>query len=118
MESKMSKKFSPSETYKFFLYDPLGEGLSFYESSEDRDAAAKEIIPEGYIDPDIGTWDDDVEGIFAGEVTHLIQQTNLINRPADDQLDEFNYDDSGEHWPQEWEYKCNYELKPIKGGRE
>ena len=111
----MTQKRSPSQTHRFFLYDPLGEGFAFFKSPEEREAAAKRIIPE-YVDPDFGTWDEDVEEMFAGEVTHIVQQADSIDRPARDQLDKFNYDESGEHWPPEWDYKCNYELKPVKGG--
>jgi hypothetical protein len=100
---------TPSATYRFGLYDPLGDGVVFYKTAEDRDKAA-EIAIEGYLD-DV-EWDEGVKGILAFDVTHRVSEVDILERKGE--LDDDGYDENGEHWPSsEVDMKCNYRLMPI-----
>lgn len=98
---------SASEQYRFFIYDPAGWGFQYYRTAEDRDAARGTII-QSYLDDG---WDEEVENVIAGEVTHTCQKTEVEKRP--DQLDEDGQDADGNYWAEEWDEKCNYDLIPL-----
>lgn len=98
---------SASEQYRFFIYDPAGWGFQYYRTAEDRDAARGTII-HSYLDDG---WDEEVENVIAGEVTHTCQKTEVEQRP--DQVDEEGYDADGNYWAEEWDCKCNYDLLPL-----
>jgi hypothetical protein len=100
-------KRRPSAEYKYFLYDPEGEGMVFFKSIEDREIAAKRSISE-YLDD---TWNEDVGRVVAGEVTHAATQNN-ITKP-EGKIDDEGIDESGEYWSGEIDYKCNYELVKL-----
>lgn len=100
----------PSKENRFFLYDPEGDGISFFPTAKERDEYAAKIIPD-YCDD---TWSEEVEFVIAGEVTHTAQEVDRVDRPPEDQLDENGCDQEGEYWPHGWDWRCNYVLKPIK----
>lgn len=96
-----------SEEFRFFIYDPEGWGFKYYRTPEDRDAARGTII-QAYLDDG---WDEGVEGVVAGEVTHICHKTEVEKRP--DQVDEDGLDADGNYWAEEWDEKCNYDLIPL-----
>ena len=110
MSQKLEKQYSPHPEFRFWLYDPEGDGMVYYRSAEDRDADAEEAI-SGYLDD--GYWSEEVENVCVGEVTHIASEVNRVNRPDDDQIDEDGCDESGRYWNQDIDYICNYELLPI-----
>jgi hypothetical protein len=102
-------RLTPSSTHIHGLYGS-DEGFTFYETEEDRDNAAKETI-QGYLDED--GWSEGVTSIFAFTVTH--RATAVDVRELVGELDEDGCDEEGEYWESdEFDYKCNYELQPIK----
>lgn len=100
---------TPSAEFRYFLFDPEGDGFTYFRSAEARDAAAPDII-QAYCDDG---WDETVTQIVAGELTHTCQQANVIPRPPEDEIDEEGNDGEGRYWPEEWGCYCDYELLPI-----
>jgi hypothetical protein len=100
---------TPNKDYVFGLYDPDGEGLSFYKTESERDHSAKETI-KGYLDDN--EWSEDVTGVFAFVVTHKAKETN-ITRPVGE-VDEDGYDEAGNYFNEPDSCNCDYELKPIQ----
>lgn len=98
---------TPSQEYRFFIYDPAGWGFKYYRSAADRDACSDAII-QAYLDDG---WDEEVENVVAGEVTHTCQKVDVEHRP--EKLDDEGHDADGGYWAPEWDYKCNYDLVPI-----
>ena len=98
--------FSPDRPY--FVHDPEGDGFSYYATEEERDKHAEECIQE-YLDDG---WSEEVVFVMAGKITHRATQVDLEKRP--DNLDEDNLDEEGNYWDSDWDYKCNYELRPIE----
>lgn len=96
-----------SEQYRFFIYDPAGFGFKYYQTTEDRDKDQGNVI-QAYLDDG---WDEEVENVVAGEVTHTCQKINIEHRP--EKLDEDGHDEDGNYWAAEWDYKCNYDLVPV-----
>jgi hypothetical protein len=113
MTEKPIFSYTPSAEYRFWLYDPE-EGMTYYRTAEDRDKAAAEAIACYHDDG----WLEDVEDVAAGEVTHFATQTNRIERPSPDEIDEEGFDKEGNYWDPDWEYRCGYELLPILPPRE
>jgi len=100
---------TPNATFRFGLYDSLGDGIVFYGTAEDRDKAAQ-ITIEGYLCD--GEWDPDVKGIFAFDVTYRVTEVDIVKRKGG--LDDDGYDENGEHWDSDdVDMKCNYRLMPI-----
>jgi len=98
---------TPSSTHRFFIYDPQGWGFAYYASAEARDAAKDGII-QSYLDDG---WDEEVEQVIAGEVTHTCEKVNVEQRP--EQVDEDGHAEDGTYWAEEWSYKCDYDLLPL-----
>ena len=101
---------TPSQEFRFFFYDPEGDGFTYYRSAEDRDAAAPDSIQEYCQDG----WDESVTQIVAGELTHTCQQTNVVPRPPADEIDEDGLDQQGRFWQESWDHYCDYDLQPLK----
>lgn len=99
---------APSPDHKFFLYCP-NTGMNFYETEQQRDEAAK-IVIDSYLDED--GWDDEVQLICAGVVSHYVTETDRLDRVGE--LDEEGYDEAGEYWPEDdIDCKCGYALMPA-----
>lgn len=93
----------PDPEYRFWLYDPEGRGMLYYRTQEARDAAAKLAI-DAYLDDG---WDDGVEWVAAGVVTHFAQVLEKLVRPPD--TDENGCDGEGTCWG-DFEWRGNYTL--------
>lgn len=101
----------PDPEYRFFLYDPEGYGFMFFRSAEERDAAASDAI-FAYLDDE---WAEEVEGVFAGEVTHHTIRTHVTMKPKREDFDsEEEFEDAlSEFGDSDCDYTCNYELRPL-----
>jgi hypothetical protein len=93
---------------KYFLYDPEGEGMEYFDSEEARDEAAKEAVALYLTD---GFWYPEVINLIVGVVTASAQQVDRVNKP--DNLDEDGVDESGVSWDSNYDYTCDYRLLPI-----
>ncbi len=99
---------TPSSTHRFFIYDPDGWGFRYFDSSESRDAAKDSVI-QSYLDDG---WDESVEQVIAGEVTHTCKKVGVVMRPPAVQLDADQCAADGTYWG-EHEYRCGYDLLPL-----
>jgi hypothetical protein len=81
-------KYHPHPDYRYWLYDPEGDGMTYYRTQEDRDNAGKQAV-EMYLSD--GEWDDQVERVTAGMVTHYAQLINKEQQP--DNLENEGCDD-------------------------
>lgn len=97
----------PDEEYIYFLYEHEN-GMMFFNSIEKREEMFQSV-KEGYLDDG---WNEEIENIIAGEATHITSQVNRIDKPAN--LDEEGYDKEGNFWNNNYDYICNYALKPLK----
>jgi len=93
----------------FFVLDPEGGEVSYFETIEAANQFANECIKE-YLDPD-NIWSDEVVNVVAGKITHSAQQTDRVDRPED--IDKDDIDGEGDWWPPDCEYRCSYKLLPI-----
>lgn len=107
MTEKPDTKRVPHPDYRFWLYDPEGEGMTYYRTAEDRDKAAALAIDACRGDGDEGWYEDGLEGIAAGEVTHVARVTNKKMRPAE--LDDEQCDGEGTYWG-DFEWMGNYTM--------
>ena len=106
----MDTKRVPHPGYRFWLFDPAGDGMTYYRTAEDRDKAAAVAIDTCRGDGDEG-WDEDgLEGIAAGEVTHVARVTDKKMRPDD--LDDEQCDGEGTYWG-DFEWMGNYTMVPL-----
>ena len=94
---------------KYFLNDVEGSGFETFDTIEERDAEAKKCI-RFYLDDG---WREDVVNVVAGEITHRATQTNLVERPPQEEIDENGEDSQGFHWDGDFDHICDYELLPI-----
>jgi hypothetical protein len=102
-------RYTPSSTHLYGLYDPDGDGVTFYKSAAERNEAAKETI-QNYLSD--GEWCDDVTSICSFMVTHRATQIDVVSPVGE--IDEDGCDEAGEDWSNtNCDYKCNYALKPF-----
>lgn len=105
--------FHPTAEFRFFIYEPDGNGFIYFKSAEDRDKASEWIINQ-YLDDG---WSESVEQVVAGELSHTCEQINVRNKPDAADLDEDGCDGEGQHWG-EFDTICNYALVPLAGAIE
>ena len=109
---KYDSLWYPTAEYRFFLFDPGGNGMAYFKTAEERDAYADDEI---HLWCDDG-WSEEVKNVIAGEVTHHTVRTNVIARPV---REDYDSDEDFEYAVEEFschtgaDYTCNYELKPI-----
>lgn len=101
---------TPSVEFRFFVYCPNDGDFTYYRTAEDRDKGADSVI-QSYLDDG---WDEMVEHVVAGEMTHYCGQVGREDRPAETELDAGQCDRDGKYWG-EWDYTCNYDLLPLVG---
>lgn len=104
----IDREYFPSAEFCYFIYDPEGEGFIYYRSVSDRDADSSTIIDQ-YLDDG---WDEAVEQIVAGQITHSCQKTDVQVRPKDEDLSEDGYDANGVCWKTHDMY-CDYDLVAL-----
>jgi len=91
--------------FEYFLFDPYN-GMVFFKTAKERDEYADKAINE-YLDED--GWHEDVTGIIAGKVTHFTKETDRVDRPSDEDIDEEGCDGEGSYWG-DMDFKCNYKM--------
>ena len=97
----MTATRKPTPECRYWLYDPEGDGVTYYSTKEERDAEAQRTI-DAYIDTFGDGWSDEVEFIAAGELTHFAQVTHK-------QMSD------GTPWEEGMTRRGNYTLEPLKG---
>ncbi len=112
MAAKYYFKHQASAEHRFFLFDPEGDGMTFFKTEAERDSYAKVSI-NGYRDSCEG-WSEDVESVCAGTVTHIVKKTDSVKRPPDEEIDEEGNDGEGNWWDSDWSEMCNYELSELE----
>ncbi|NGY04736.1 hypothetical protein [Solimonas terrae] len=108
---RLDVKYHPSHEYRYWLYDPEGDGMIYYRTQDARDDAAEKAIA-AYLDEG---WADEVENVSAGEVTHFAQCLDKIQRP--DELDEEGCDGEGTYWSG-YQWMGNYTMAAIDAAAE
>lgn len=103
------RSYRPTKEYRYWLYDPEGDGMTYYRTKEARDADAEKAIA-CYLEDG---WAPEVEFVSAGEVTHCAQVTDKTMRPADEDLDEDECDGEGTPWPDGMAWRGNYALATL-----
>jgi hypothetical protein len=104
-------KDRPDADHRYWLYSPEGDGFMFFATAAERDDYSKEEIGH-YVDSDRG-WQEEVEDIIGGVVTHLTKKTVEETKPADyNQMDE---DQRDEFWPysEEFDEIVDYTLEGL-----
>lgn len=99
----------PDAVHRFFVFDAMDGDHYYFDSAAARDQYAAYLIGN-YLDDG---WDESVEQVMAGELTHLAQATNRVERPPADQLDAEGNDAEGRCWQESWAFYCDYELLPL-----
>ena len=109
--SSSKPKYSPDADYRFFLYDPSGNGMEFFCTEEHRDAAADAAI-EAQLDDG---WAETVTEIVVGEVTkHTVARAVELKPVRSDYENDQEFEDAIDDWGDiDHEYKCRYELAPL-----
>jgi hypothetical protein len=102
-------KTHPHSEYPFWLFDPEWEGMMFFRTEEDRDAAAEDAIA-GYLDEG---WSEEVEQVCCGVVTHSAQCIDKDMRPDNAPLDQDCDCEDGSHWPSDMAWRGNYTMEPL-----
>lgn len=105
----------PSPNYRFFMFDPEGDGLLFFRTEEERDAVADVRIQQYLADDG---WLESVEDVFTGYVTgHAVPadveflplrwefEADEAYQAAQDELGFYEVDDH--------DHRCNYRLADI-----
>ena len=103
------RSYRPTAEYRYWLYDPEGDGMTYYRTAEARNAAAEQAIG-CYLEDG---WAPEVEFVSAGEVTHCAQVLDKTMRPAAEDLDEDGCDGDGMPWPEGMDWRGNYALELL-----
>ena len=93
----------------YFVYDPEGDGFTFFATEADRNKYSEECIAE-YLEDG---WNENVVCVIGGKVTHRATQVARVNRPDKGEIDASGFDSEGNYWASEFDYVCRYGLLPV-----
>ena len=96
----------PDSDYRYFLYDPYNKDMKWFETKEEREDYFQSVRDTFFGD----YWNEEVQNIVAGEITHETVETDRIDKPDD--IDEDGNDKNGNNWLH-WDYICNYKLTEL-----
>ncbi len=102
-------KLEPNLEYIYFITDPNTESTYYFKCIKERHKYARSAI-RGYLGDD--GWNEEVQQLFSGTVTHMVTQYNTNERPDEDDIDEDGYDSEGTYWG-DFSYRCDYKLHPV-----
>lgn len=100
---------SPDAGHRFFVYCPENAEFYYFATAAERDVYSEMVI-DAFLDD---TWDDSVERVVAGELTHTCAQVGRQERPPEHEIDEGGSDLDGVDWPEGVAYRCNYALEAL-----
>lgn len=92
---------------RYFVYDP-NDGFAFFDTEEEAKSYADKAIAN-YLEEE---WDEEVEEVVMGTITHAVQQIDKITR-EEAEIDEDGVDKEGYYWDEHIDYRCNYSMLPI-----
>jgi hypothetical protein len=97
----------PENGNQYFVYDPTGfPHFHFFATEAERDRFAGEIV-QLFLRQ--GLWDHEVEGVMCGKITHVAQQTNIVDKS--EAVDGQHPD--GRPWPEGCDFTCDYVAAPL-----
>lgn len=99
----------PDADHRFFIFCPQDTQFYYFATAAERDQYNDTVI-RSYLDDG---WDEQVEGVVAGELTHVCQQIDRLERPPADQIDDEGHDLEGRYWDPCWSHHCDYALQPL-----
>jgi hypothetical protein len=105
---KKEKYYFPAKEHPYFVNNPYGDGLVFFANEKERDNYAADCI-QTYLDDG---WDEEVENVVAGVVTHRATQVDRVEKPPEEDLDEEGCDEDGTDW-RDVDFLCGYKLLPL-----
>ena len=94
---------------KYLVYDPVNSIDAEFETEEEALKYAKELIPD-FLEDD--GWDEDVERIIIAEIKYVVEKTDVVTRPSDDELKD-GYDSNGIYW-YDFDHMCQYRMVPVE----
>jgi hypothetical protein len=94
---------------KYFCYDPEC-GMEEFETRTEALRHAK-LCVAAYFDYDFG-WDEEVEKVIVGEIQLRATKCNVIDKPPESDLDEYECDEDGTDWSN-FQYRCDYRMNKI-----
>jgi len=109
MSSLPVPQHSPDAEHRFFIYDANNAEFYYFATAAERDQYS-DVVVHHYLDD---SWDETVEQVVAGEISHAVEQIDRQDRPDDSELDENGCDGAGTYWSPEWSHICNYALLPV-----
>ncbi len=95
---------------KYFSYDPEGNGFDIHDSMREALNESNDAI-QSYLKD---RWDESVDRISCGVITHTAKQYNREDRPPEAELDENGLDENGTYWEPDMDYRCNYEMTGVE----
>lgn len=108
--SRYDFKLEHDIEYVHFLTDPNIDATFYFKCIKERHNYSRYLI-RSYLDDD--GWNEDVQQLFSGTVTHLTNKYNVTERPHEDDIDEEGCDSEGTYWG-EFDYRCDYKLTPVE----
>lgn len=114
MSTRPLPTFTPDAEHRFFIYDAQNGEHSYFATAAERDQYAEYVISL-YLDDG---WDEMVEQVIAGELTHLTHQVGRVERPPAEEIDKEGYDREGRRWEPSWTHYCDYALLPLEAPAE
>ncbi|MEO0467604.1 MAG: hypothetical protein AAF216_13770 [Pseudomonadota bacterium] len=101
-------KTRPDADHRYFIFDGYNNEFYYYATPHARDAEFRCVV-DTFMDD---FWDEGVEQIVCGEVTHVTVQADRTERPAKIPLDEQGRDGENE-WSPGLKYVCDYKAKLL-----
>lgn len=115
MTEQRNHRYHPDAEYKYFVHDPQGDTL-YFKSAEERDIAAEGMIDDYLQDG----WEEGVDQIVAGEITHHVVAKNVEIRPSREGFtNNEEYEAALDEYPnREFDWCCRYVMAELSDSGE
>lgn len=103
--------YTPTEEFCWFAEDPSDSDKVFFRTEEEAVREAEAMI-ETHLDDG---WDEDVDRILVGKITHHTVKVNAQHRPKREDFEtELDFLAAVDDYPDmDYEYSCMYEPRPL-----
>lgn len=103
-------RYHPNLEYRYFVHDPQGDTL-YFKSAEERNSAAEEMVATYLQDG----WEEGVDQIVAGEITHHVVAKDVQIKPAREAFEtEEDFQAALDDYPhQDFDFCCSYVLADL-----
>lgn len=103
---------NPDKDFNLFVYDPGELEFTYFNNFDNLCSYAFDLFRS--IVSEYGGWDESIDDIVIGVVTHKPEKHIIHKRPPSNELNKNNFDANGNLWPPGMKEMFEYKISQLK----